>query len=442
MEETNKITFDKQCQRIVDNAPLNLGDDRKMRYICHELALLLSKDVEFFYEKDNLERKKEIYDNYQKIEDGQVICRNAAYIHVELARKLGLDCKMIEAQKGADTDISHWAIEYKGENDKRYIINPIPDFSRIQIGFPTKSFCSVSEYPNYDGPPFDTMSDEYLRKMDTELGYLSGGMYTDELFRKLQSEINIGLAKHVVRTSEMYQKYYLTLLELMQNSELTIEEKLERLKPIEPNLDKHKAALKECLENKKLNREVRKAMYARAVQTLSNQESNLDKEMEGSKYNGSFDIVKFKSVQREILIYKFNYMMECIPQLTNSLTGYIENKNFLDELKQYIFKKGGERERIHRHTVYKLENGKKEYYVMLSLCLDKETEEKVYCFFNQKTKECIRNIEPLDFMLEHELFPIKDSTLNDELKKNASIKQMLNYKELSNNIETVDFKKI
>lgn len=116
--------------------------------------------------------------------------------------------------------------------------------------------------------------------------------------------------------------------------------------------------------------------------------------------------------------------MECFPQLTSNLTGFIEKKNFFDELKKYIFQKG-ERDMVHRHTIFKTEDGKKEYYMMFSLKINSSNENKVYCFYNPYTKKSLRNIEPLDFMLEHNLTPRKDSSLNEELEKDKELTTML-----------------
>ncbi len=419
------MSLDEECQRIIENVPLGISDDKKMRYVCHELALILSKSVEFFYERDNTERRREIYDNYQSIENNEVVCRNAAYKHVEVANKLGLDCKCIEINGEDDQEFTHWSIEFNGDNNKKYIINPIPDFYRIQLGFSTKSFCSISEYPNYDKEIFDTMSEDYLRKMDEELGYLSGGMYTEELLEKLRSDINSKLGTHIVKTTEVYQEYYLKLINMMKNTTLSINEKMEEMKLVDPDFGKHREILEDCFKTNRLNKEVRKIMHNISIKYLVGEDNNLERFREGAKYIGNFDITKASKIKKEALIYKFNYMIECLPQLTNNLTGFIENKCFIDEVKKYIFKKGGEREAVHRHTVSRIENGKKEYYMMLSLKLDENSNNKVYCFYNQKTKKCIRNIEPLDFMLEHGLTPRKDSSLNEELDRMTSLSSMM-----------------
>lgn len=424
MQEQNNILLEKECQRIIENVPNNLTNDQKMRYLCHELALILSKSTEFFYEKENQERRREIYDNYKTIENFSVVCRNAVYKHVEQAEKLGLHCNMIEIKGDDNQEFAHWDIEYYGDNNKRYLINPIPDFYRIQMGFSTKSFCSMSEYVNYDGPSFDAMSKEYIRNMDKSLGYLEGDMYTEEFLKKLQTDIQLKTGTHIVRTTDVYQEYCLKLLELIKNRELTVDEKLEEMRKIDPKLDEHKGAIKDSFEKEIITKGARKVMHNLSIKSLLNEEGDLNLSRDGAQYVGNLDVTKISKLKEEVLIYKFNYLLECMPQITSRITGFIENKNFMDEIKKYIFKKGGERDSVHRHTVSRIENGKKEYYMMFSLKVSEDDNSKIYAFYNQKTKECIRNIEPLEFMIENNLTPLKDSSLNDEINHSKNLNQM------------------
>lgn len=424
MEEIDNLTLEEKCQRIINNVPLNLNDDQKMRYVCHELGLIFAKNVEFFYDKENEDRRKEIFNNYQTIENNQVICRNAAYKHVEVARALGLNCKMIEIKEDDNQWITHWAIEYKGENNKRYIINPIPDFYRIQMGFSTKSFCSTSEYTNYDGEPFDTMSEEYLREIDEKLGYIPGGMYTEEFLEKLREDINARLGTHIIKTTKIYQDYYYKLLELMKKDLIPLEERLEEIRNIDPNFEENKDVIKNCIHSKKISRDMKKILHNLSIKELAGSDSNLELKRDGASYLGIFDVTKKANIKTELLLYKFNYMIECFPQLTSSLTGFIEKKNFFDELKKYIFQKG-ERDTVHRHTIFKTENGERKYYMMFSLKINNSNENKVYCFYNPYTKKCLRNIEPLEFMLEQNLTPRKDSSLNEEIEKDKALSTML-----------------
>lgn len=61
------------------------------------------------------------------------------------------------------------------------------------------------------------------------------------------------------------------------------------------------------------------------------------KQREGAQFVGDIDVSELKNMKKQIMIYKFNYMINCLPKYTTALTGYIENKNFIEELSKYIF---------------------------------------------------------------------------------------------------------
>lgn len=101
-------------------------------------------------------------------------------------------------------NFNHWALVYENEG-KKYLINPIPDFYRVQMNSSTKSFCHTEDYKFYQDEKFNSMSDEYLRQIDKAIGYLKNDCYTDELFEKLSEEMQSGLGTFIVRTSNYYQ---------------------------------------------------------------------------------------------------------------------------------------------------------------------------------------------------------------------------------------------
>lgn len=166
-----------------------------------------------------------------------------------------------------------------------------------------------------------------------------------------------------------------------------------------------------AINTKKIDASVRKVIHETAFKSLINKEPDLDVEREGARYIGT----KFKELKNEKMIYKFNYMFRAIPSLTTSLTGFIENKNFMDQLEKYIFTSGEERNRINRHTVYKETNGSRDYFMMYSLKLDNEENSSLYCFYDQKQKKVELGIEPIKYMVDHDLKSLKESSLNLEL---------------------------
>lgn len=434
MQEKSKLDLEEVCKNILDNAPQTTSKDKKMRYLYHELGMNLAKSTEFFYDASE-NRRLQIYENYQVIEKMEVICRNAVSLYCNMAEKLDIKCTPLECKNNGDSPINHWAIIYENDN-KRYLINPIPDFFRIQMGFSTQHFCHTSDYKAYDGMPFDSMTDEYLRKLDQELGYLAGNLYTEELLGKLSGEIASKIGTHIIKTTDTYQDYYLKLLDTLEDDSKSLEEKMESFKEIDPQFEKNQSIIKECLEERKITGKMRKTMREVSFQQLLHQPPNLDREREGAKYLGTLDTAQLKNLKKEILIYKFNYMLESLSQFMRPLTGFIEKKNFIDECKNYFFNVGNEKNCIHRHTVRSIEDGKKEYYMMFSIS-PKENEEKIYCFYNPQTGKKEMGIEPLSFMKENKLEPLSNTSLqqvlidqlsNDELYKPNISKETINKK--------------
>lgn len=404
----------QECDEIINQIPIGLSNDEKIRYLYVEVGKKLSKNPEFFYEDDK-EKQKEIYENYQIIENREVICRSVVHLYCNLASKLNLNCRPIKMD---ETD--HWALVYENEN-KKYLINPMQDFYRVQLGFSTKNFCHAEDYHGYSIETFDSMSDEYLRKLDESIGYLNTGCYTEEIFEKLSTEMRNKLGIHIVRTSDYYQDYYLKMLELIKDKEKSISEKLEIISEIDPELDKHKRIVEESFEKEIIDNSMKKVIHNLAFKKLINSDLDLKKEKEGSDFIGSMDVSDLKNMKKQIMLYKFNYMINCIPKYTTDLTGYIENKNFIEELSKYMFQTPQERDCVRRHTVVQTdEQGKKDYYLIFSI-KDPDDDDSFYCFYNHKTKEFNMPIEPLAFMLNNNMMPLKDSTLHEKFSSSASI---------------------
>ena len=416
MKEKDNETLEDSCERIIRNAPRTTNSDLKMLYLYNELGKVLSKNMEFFYQAD-IERKKEIMDNYQIIENNEVICRSAVNLFEEQGKKLGINVCAIEMGVDEEAKVNHWALVYTSDDGKRYIINPIPDFYRVQLGFSPKHFCVSEEYVGYEGPSFSSMSQEYIRSLNEQLGNLPGGMYTEELLDKLGGEIINKLGTHIIRSSDGYQDRYLTLLELIKNDKLSVNEKLEKWEKVDSNYTKNREIIKKAIETQNIDKKVRKAIYRLAYQDLIGTELNLNQKREGAKIIGTIDPTSLKEHQKEMMLYKFKYMMFALPQITKNLTGYIENKNFMDEAKKHIFRGNEEKNSIYRHTITREENGKSEYYMIVSIKPEEASDARLYCFYNPKTKEVKMGIEPIEFMQKHRFYPLKNSSLNQLIQE-------------------------
>ena len=102
-------------------------------------------------------------------------------------------------------------------------------------------------------------------------------------------------------------------------------------------------------------------------------------------------------------------------------TDYLNEDSFIEELSKFMFQTPQERECVRRHTVvHNDDNGKKDYYLMFSI-KDPDDDDSFYCFYNHKAKEFKMPIEPLSFMLDNNMVPLKDSTLHERFSSSSSI---------------------
>lgn len=428
----SSIDLYQDCRNIIEKMPSKFSNDEKMRYLYIEIGKRLSKNPAFFYESDP-KKQKEIYDNYQIIKNREVICRSVVHLYCNLTAQLGLNCRPIKMD---NTD--HWALVYENDN-KKYLINPMQDFYRVQLGFSTRNFCHAQDYHGYSSEVFDSMSDEYLRELDESVGYLNSGCYTEEIFEKLSTEMRNKLGIHIVRTSDYYQEYYLKLLDLFKDKKLSLEEKISVVSKIDPEMNAHKEVVLHALESNIISNNMKKVIHNLAYKKLINSDFDIKKKREGANFVGSIDVSNLKNMKKQIMLYKFNYMINCIPKYTTNLTGYIENKNFIEELSKYIFQTSEEKSCVHRHTiVQEKKEGKREYYLIFSI-KNPEEGDSFYCFYNHKDKTFNMPIEPIEFMKLNNMKPLRDSSLNEALNFNAEIDKVCNNLDFNNQKNT--FKK-
>lgn len=409
MTKVNKST-EEISEEIINGISNSYSNDEKLRYLYIELCKCFSKSTQFFYDRDPI-KQEEIFNNYTNIEDNEVVCRSIVHFMCTIAEKIGLTCHPIEMSSSDHLKYSHWAVEYINQG-RRYLINPIPDFYRVQMGFSTQHFCNTTDYFGYDGKPFDTMDTAYIRTLDEKIGYLSSGMYTDELLEKISIDLRSRIGTHIVHTTDIYQDYYLKLLEL-NKSDLNIDQKLEEISRIDPEFEEHRDIIIQNLQNRTIDKNLKRIIHTLSFNSLIQSDPDLFHSREGAKYNGFFNIRNARAVKDELLEYKFNYMMNCLVNFSTPLTGYIENKDFIDELAKVVFSASSEKGCFHRHTVYSTTGSRNQYYMMFSLTL--VNQQKKYCFYNPYTKEFDLSVEPIDYMIHHHIKPVKDSSLNNEI---------------------------
>lgn len=117
--------------------------------------------------------------------------------------------------------------------------------------------------------------------------------------------------------------------------------------------------------------------------------------------------------------------LEYLRELDKSL-GYLSGALYTDELLEKLrvelqLKLG--MHIVHTTDVYQDDNNEKQYYMMLSLTVD-DNNNKIYSFYNHNDKKVEMKIEPLSYMIKHNIRPLKDSSLNSEFDYDFSCMEL------------------
>ena len=174
----------------------------KIRYIYLELGKYLSKDTDFFFSVGNkldelnldYDQISNIYNSLEGRQKGnnlEVICRSAAYILHKAYESVGIKSKLINTINDKETieidnkkiDIYHWLlVVYDG--DKAYFNLLAADLPYIKENMKVHHFAAKIPFKKknkdgvleqlYEGEEItpSLLSDEELRKIDKEIGYL------------------------------------------------------------------------------------------------------------------------------------------------------------------------------------------------------------------------------------------------------------------------------
>ncbi len=404
-----------KIENIIINLPYGLSDDEKMVYLYHELGKILSKDEKFFYDTD-YDYNEHKFSNPDEIDNFKVVCKSCAYLFSQVGIQIGLRLEPVELTKAIDGNFSHYGIRYHGENDKVYLLNPVYDFYRMQMGFETKHFGITSNYKDYDAETFDRFDDERLKKIEKKLGYVDS-MYSEDLFEKLKVSMMRKLGHHIIKTSSFYQDYLLLMIDLIKNDDLSIDEKLKQVCLFDKDCEKYKDVIIECFDKKMITRKMRNNIRSYAYKNLTEKKTDLDIIRDGSSYSGYLDVSSFDKKSNvdkdDIMLYKFNYFIKSLSQLTENITGFIENKLYLDKVFSYVFN-DEERKNIRRHTLYTKEDNNKKYYMIYDIRLS-NNEDSVYVFYDPYTKESRRAGDLVNFLIENKMHVLESSSLNNKI---------------------------
>ena len=176
---------------IFETMPQGLSDLEKARYLYLKLGSHSAYNPSFYHGSNK--EKGEIYNAGTQYFQGNTfygICNDIDRCLVELYKMAGISAKII--LKGNDyrnaflkrIGIRHSNVEFIVD-DKKYTVDITEDLMRIQMGNTTKNFASKNSSSE------TIISDEALREMDFNIGYISEDrLYVDENWGALSKALS------------------------------------------------------------------------------------------------------------------------------------------------------------------------------------------------------------------------------------------------------------
>lgn len=148
-----------------------------VRMICIEMSKYYYRDEIFFLFKENLEERKNIYNNKQSFDYQQVTCKSLCEIlEYILSEYFDLNGKITSY---FSDQFAHKDVVLTTKNNKKYIINPLMDLVEYKVGHKTTNFASKKMADIYRNkiPDIDYITDEKLLEIDKIIGYVENDKY-------------------------------------------------------------------------------------------------------------------------------------------------------------------------------------------------------------------------------------------------------------------------
>lgn len=190
----------------------DLTDDQKEIAKARKLEIMilpyLRRNLKFFYAGGNLKGKANSYRtkmDKNKLEVdvkskkvNSTVCKPLCDVMVEILKENGINAETVSC----DTDMfKHIDVLLTTKSGKKYIINYLEDIENIQTGMKTPDFASIAyykrRYEKFEGKTttddknlenIEFLTEEELKKIDTNLGYVQNNMYMNEVVSQLKKE--------------------------------------------------------------------------------------------------------------------------------------------------------------------------------------------------------------------------------------------------------------
>ena len=176
----------------------NFKDDEyelaTIRYILKEASKLFYRDNTFFLNKEEIKKRSSIYNkkiNPRKADDFSIVCKSYCVIIRDILKnKYDIETELISP---FDDELKHIDLLLTTKKGNRYIIDPLMDLEKMQVGLKTDFFASEEKFDMFYVGRLDNISfisDEELKKIDDKIHYTMQGMYMNDAFKMLSEEFS------------------------------------------------------------------------------------------------------------------------------------------------------------------------------------------------------------------------------------------------------------
>ena len=181
----------------------------KIKKVLVEVSKHVYRDLEFFYQADNKDKRRRIYNKeieYNPENAYSIVCRTLCQIVSNICiSEHKLNVELIRCDKD---EFGHVDLLFTAPSGKKYIINCLSDLERIQLGMKTSRFASEQYFDERYGKilnknEFSFLNEDEQKCIDNKIGYIRY-MYTDELFKLLRDEFDS--LKNILKEEESLRK--------------------------------------------------------------------------------------------------------------------------------------------------------------------------------------------------------------------------------------------
>lgn len=207
-------------EKVIYSEILNGVDEswsfiEKAKYVYNQICKLSRYDERFIYSQNKSLLNSIYYSdiNVDEPMDPVLVCRRLNLIYSELLKRLGICCRCIEKTSYLQDGYNDVALIFYDEFGNCFFTNIAADIQRCKYGMKTQFFGKYDKnYPdlNSDADVVKALSEQELRKIDEEIGYVKkDGDYSDMVFRLISSEVkqNVEFKKILVTTPDIVRQY-------------------------------------------------------------------------------------------------------------------------------------------------------------------------------------------------------------------------------------------